>query len=562
MSYTLSGQKPGALDPVQVIPIAGDYDPLPAIQSAMVAPVFEPLGTAPASLVDGSGRDVDADELLSMVTSSLHSQVNVTVNDEIKEIYQQALVHFDQTNPRLIEEAFVVQAAMQQKLPAPSTRVLYSVKSDILPAAKSLLAGGDPNLFFASIAYLYAPATLGFWFQDAAAFDEFKVWFEQQIAAMSGVLPVETITLADRFVQQYTIKGEIADGLVLRKNDADALEEFSFARVLVSLLMQYELDQRKRLAATPGSVTSGVLPFAASELFLPRTVVFANIEAHSRASEKKVDSAWKLINASLAMPVKIVSNRALSKLTALPRSVAKASSQAAYGRAKTAQGRSAAVKFRKQAPTRIDIVSGVVRALKRMKKVAQSQNPLKQVKHSFAKANRRSPDDYNLAGKVVSTVYLPDLHVYLDCSGSISERNYQGSVIELIKLAKKLNVNIYFNSFADTVSQEVLLHTAGKSVQQIWHEFRRIPKVTGGTDFHQVWDYVMAKPARVRRMSLMITDFEYTPPTRNIVHPPNFYYAPVAEMDWDRVTRYAERFSKSMRHIEPALARRIIGVFR
>lgn len=85
---------------------------------------------------------------------------------------------------------------------------------------------------------------------------------------------------------------------------------------------------------------------------------------------------------------------------------------------------------------------------------------------------------------------MPDIHVYIDTSGSISEENYQDAVMMLIRVAKKLNVNLYFNSFSDILSQTTLLKVKDRSPASIWKEFRKVPKVTGGTEFQQVWEYI------------------------------------------------------------------------
>ena len=44
-------------------------------------------------------------------------------------------------------------------------------------------------------------------------------------------------------------------------------------------------------------------------------------------------------------------------------------------------------------------------------------------------------DSPDLKGKQTGIRFRPDIHVYLDCSGSISERNYQDAIKSLIKLA-------------------------------------------------------------------------------------------------------------------------------
>jgi predicted metal-dependent peptidase len=195
-----------------------------------------------------------------------------------------------------------------------------------------------------------------------------------------------------------------------------------------------------------------------------------------------------------------------------------------------------------------------------MKEVSRSQNVLKKTKTTFSKANRRDPLDFNRPGKITSNHYLPDLHIYIDTSGSISEANYQQAVLMLIKLAKKLNVDLYFNSFSHVMSQEVLLRTKDKSVLRIWEEFRTLPKVTGGTDYKQIWNYINISEKRKRRLSLVVTDFEWSPSTQREQHPANLYYAPCSSMNWASIVQSAGYFSKSMRHIEPAIAQRLIGL--
>ena len=560
MAITLNGQKPAIIDPVHTLPINGDYDPVPAIRKALVKPLFKPMrkgGTVSAT--DSTGKAVSKDDVLNLLMSTLGEQVNAASEAEMKSLLQQGLVNYDQTTPLLVNEAFVVQAAHAHRLPHPGPRTLYTAAHDVIPSAKNLIGGHakDDGEFFASLAYTYSPEALGFWFRSAADFDDFNAWVVQQIATLAPVLPGETTNLMSKFTQT-NLKG-LVEGYVLRKDDGDATEEYSFARVIVHLLMQY---QRLNAATWGADPAMGTLPFVMSELFNPRTLVLVNVEAHARSSTRKVDNEWKLINASISSPVKIISNKALSKLTALPRALAKASARAATAQSNraAAAGRSAKIVFRKQEPSKVDIENGVLRVLKSMKEVNRSLNILKKSKTSFAKANRRDPMDYNRPGRITSTHFLPDLHVYVDTSGSISEVHYQEAVLMLIRLAKKLNVDLYFNSFSHVMSQEVVLRTKDKSVAQIWSEFRKVPKVAGGTDFKQIWEYVNASEKRKRRMSLVVTDFGFVAPTQRMQHPRNLYYAPCSSMDWTTIKAYAEGFAQSMRHIEPAIAQRLIGM--
>ncbi|ROR76011.1 hypothetical protein SAMN06295974_3843 [Plantibacter flavus] len=560
MTLTLSGQKPAILSPVHALPINGDYDPIPAIRDSIVKPFFEPLTNGGSvTIVDQQNRRRDEDSILATLMQTVGASVNPQAEAEIMSLLAQGLVNYDQNTSLLVNEMYVVQAAHAHRMPNPGPKTIYTAAHDIIPAARNLLAGNakDDGALLASIAYTYSPEALGFWFQSSADFDDFKVWLAQQTSALSAVLPADTVNLLNRFAQTNLV--ELVEGYVLRANDWDGNEEFSFARVIVHMLMQYQQQNRANWGAQQ---LVGTLPFTISELFLPRTIILVNVEAHGRATPKKVDNEWRLINLSIAQPVKVISNKSLSKLTAAPRAAAKAAAKATAAQSARNQqnARSAKITFKKQPPTTIDILTKLLRVLKHMKEVSRSMNVFKKTRSSFAKANRRDPDDYNRPGKITSTHFLPDLHAFIDTSGSISEANYQQAVFMLIKLAKRLNVDLYFNSFSHVLSQEVVLRTKDKSITRIWQEFRKVPKVTGATEFKQVWDYINASETRKRRLSLMVTDFEWDPPVQRVEHPRNLYYAPCSSMDWDSIVDSATSFAKTMRHIEPAIGQRLIGL--
>lgn len=561
MTITVTNQKPAVLDALHTISCTGDYDPMPAIQKVLVDPLLEPLNpSAPASIVDGSGHDITGD-VLDIVMRCLGETMDPAAEKNAKALLGQTMVSYDQGTPLPVGELFAVQAGQQNKWPAPSARVLYSAQNDVIPAAKGLLAGSaDESAFFASVAYTYHPNTLGFWFQSSAAFDGFKIWLNQQVQTMAGAnaMPADTLRLLNDFAN-LSLKG-LTESLLLRKDDSDGNDEFSFARLVIRMLMTYVDQQRKAASTGAAALDTGIMPFTVGELFCPRSLVLVNVEAHARATAAKATGEWNLINQSLASPVKVVSNAALSKLTSLPRAAARAAAMGARQQPGQPGSRSAQVKFRKAPPTKLDLFKDITRVLRRMGKVNKSQNVYRTTKTTFLKANRRNPDDFNKPGRITSVQYMPDLHVFIDTSGSISEENYQEAVLMLIRIAKKLNVNLYFNSFSHMLSQETLLKVENKSTRQIWQEFRKVPKVTGGTEFKQVWDYINASPVRKRRLSLMITDFEWPPPSRREEHPPNLYYAPCSAMDWKYMVRSAEAYANGMQHIDPSIRQKLLGM--
>lgn len=560
MTITVSQQKPSVLDPVYTDDISKDYDLERTVSEAVTELIQQPLNPQQSVRITENGQDLLPD-LHQLIETCLEDSSATSDQQRFRSLMHQCLIHYDAAPTVPIGELYVSQAAAAHKLPAPSSSVRYTAGTDIIPSAKIALTGQNPEQFFASIGYTYHPQTLGVWFYNADAFTDFQVWADQQLQQIHAATPLDpnVLTLMQQFGKTH-LKG-LTESLLLRKNRSDAFQPGSFPRVLVHLVMSYiQAQHAGTVQSTNGvSIDTGLMPFTAVDLFAPSSIVFANVEAHARSSSARVHKVWDEINKSLAMPVKMVSNQKLSKLTAVHRAVQKASAGPAGSGSQVP--RSGRVVFRKKPPTSIDLLTGLTRILRRMGKVSASQNIYKRRVRSFARASRRDPSGLNSPGVSTRTAYLPDLHVYLDTSGSISEANYQDAILMLIRLAKKMDVNLYFNSFSHVLSQPVLLKTKGKSVGAIYREFTKVPKVTGGTDFEQIWRYIEASPKRKRQLSLMLTDFEWGPRSSYAGHPKNLYYAPVSNTDWGQIRRSAKYYTKSMAHIEPNIARRLIGIY-
>lgn len=567
MVYTLSNHKPVALNPDALIPIAGDYDPLPAVKKVLVDPMYEPLvpGTQ-ASLTDTNGADVDPDDLTQAMLRVMGDVYDPDAEIDVKNLFSQALIHYTGTSPLRTNELFSVQTQERMKLPHPIGTIKYLAQTDVIPAAKQILAtGADDGSFAMSLAYAYAPDVLGYWFLNEDAFHEFKIWMQTQLAPIQPQFNADTNSSLGQF---YNTKLDtIVEGMHIRVDDNDKLEEFSFARIVVHMLTQYSMIQSQAVRNTSvpqAPQAAGTLAFSMSELFLPRHVVLANVELHAQSTAQKIDANWRLIQQALTMKPKIIPNGMISKLTAMPRALAKARAQAANSASNKGAkiGRTASMKFKKHPPTEVDILKDLMRTLKRMGAVNKSQNAVRKDSTTFARANRRRPDDPNVPGRNTTTKYLPDIHIYLDCSGSVSEQNYQATVIMLIQLAKKMGINLYFSSFSTSLSQPTLLKVANKTVPQIWEEFRKIPKVNGGTSYTQIWEFINMSLIRKKRLNLIITDFEWTMHGKRVEHPRNAYYAPLAGMNWSYMHRSAKDFANSMQHIDPSIALKFLGMMK
>lgn len=553
MSVNITNQKPARLEPGYTDAITKDLDLHGIIRQTVVSQISQPqLASAPASF-SLNGNALSEDDLVSLVATACGEVFDANADGLLKEILGLCLINYNAKSAIGANESFLVQSGAAAGLPDPSPTMIYMPGTDVIPTARAFLAGtGTYDQFFASLGWYARPNTLGFYFCNSLAFDNFIQWMGQQMGSYSQMLSLQTNQLCTDF-QTLTLNG-LTESIVLRNTDDDNNEPLSFARFIVGLLMQY------KTVAGPGEF--GVLPFTVSELCHPKTLVFVNVEAHSKASAVRIAEEWDMINTCLQQSnrPKMISNKNLTSLTAAQRHLKSIASQAANAITNLAAqaGRAAVVKFSKDRPHTVDVVRLVKKILDKMECTNKSMNTFKSVKSSFAKPNRRDPDDWNKQGKAVSTRYKPDIHLYIDTSGSISEEDYEDAVKACIALARKLGINMYFNSFSHIMSQTTRLHLAGKSAASVYAEFQRVPKVSGGTDYEQIWNFINMSKKRTRELSIIISDFQWTARNVFIKHPKNLYYLPCSTVNWSTIVRDATEFCTSAAHNDPNIRNHIL----
>lgn len=560
-SINLVGQKPNCINPYAYIaPFTGDCDPLATLDTAITQTIFEPLTPGGNVNLTIDGHNLDSDGVNDLLLRAVGEVLDANAQAAMGAIFEQSLVRWIPSASSPVDEAFITQAAARCKLPDPS-KALYTTQSDVIPTAKDVLAGNaGTDLLLVSLGWTFHPHTVGFWFRTDTEFNSFKMWLRGELTKISS-----NITPADKRMFQQFDKidlGGLTESLILRANDSQALDEYSFARILMWAIGTWTHMQQAKQPGAPE--TCGILPFSIAELALPRTLVLVNVEAHARASMRKINAEWDIIMKSLHNPIKLVTPGQLSKLTALARAQQKASAQAANSltNAQHQHGRSGRVVFRKRPTRPIDIYKSVMRILTRMSKVNQSLNAIRNVGTSFVRANRRQPNDPNKPGKVVSRKYMPDIHIYLDTSGSISEENYEDTIKMLITFAQKMGVDLYFTSFSHVMATPVRLRIKNRSLIQVWKQFAAVPKVSGGTDYEQIYKFVNENPPLKRRLNLVITDFEWWPGSYHIDVPENLYYVPISVPDnwYESLRQSAIDFTHHMKTIDPTTGSRILGM--
>lgn len=563
MNLTLTNQMPAVLDPLFQPSITGVPDLIATAQKLFVDPVLTPTAqTGPAELIESDNnqnRTVPPDEITEHIVNAIGDQQSQLDDLWSRTFYKLGLIYYDETSMMLLKELFTVQALLERKLPLSSTQI-YTIASDVIPAAKGLLANhSTPKDFFASIAMSVRPDILGFACKNAAVFDDFKTFVKGQLPLFMNSMSQNDRDMFTDFDQNCSLTHELTESLILRKDDGDQQHDLSFARVLHRLAMDYAILCKNG----QNNLTESdffVLPFTMGELVNPRNIVFVNVELHARSTSSKIADEWKLIKDSVSDPVTIVKANKLKKLTAMRKTAQKFASAAATAAKQTNQPahRVLRVKFSKTRPTYLDLGRKLKKIMNKMTSTSKTMNTYKLARNTFSKPNRRDPDDFNRQGVMLSTKYRPDIHLYIDTSGSISEQDYESAVKMCIKMARSLDVNLYVNFFSHFMTQCYKLKVKGRSMGQIYHDFQTFPKADGGTDYTQIWRYINRLPKRVNQLSLVITDFEFSAPNTFIPHPKNLYYAPCATVNWQHLTHEAEHFCQTMEHNDPKIRKHLL----
>lgn len=546
----VTNQKPVVLSPIYTDIIGKDFDPIGLLESDIVTQLYTPLVPSQPVSFRANKKTVTPKYVAKRLTDCCRDTIDIAAEAECKSILGQTLLNFDPQTNININELFAVQSGTAANLPEPTNKVIYTPSSDIIPSARRFIAGtGDFDTFFASLAYYARPNTLGFYFVNEISFDDFKAWVSTQMGMLGNVLDPKVNKLMADF--QKLQLSNLTESLRLRANDTDGQEPNSFARLLTYLLMSYT----KQVSVSE----FGVLPFSLDELMCPKSVIFVNVERHAKATAKQISDEWTLIRTSLQDKPKMISNQQLSKLTAAQRNLQRIASSANTAAMQQNQiAKAAIMRFSRKEPTTVDVTRCVKKIAQKMSNVNKSMNVYKTTKISYQRPNRRNPDDPNKPGKMTRTNYKPDLHAYVDTSGSITEADYEDSIKALIAMAKAMNVNIYFNSFSDILSQTTLLRLKDKSKNAIYREFQKVPKVTGGTDFAQIWHFINRSKKRTRELSIIITDFCYSAPKEYIKHPNNLYYIPCSNQDWKYILEWADRFAHTALHNDPNIRKHIL----
>lgn len=490
-----------------------------------------------------SGLDDPSDKVRQQVLDTVMSN---TFSDYPKDIARPS-----------IDKAYVYAATKRAGLPLPSAskkrRVTYTA-DDAIIGAQSFINTGNTDEFVAGIGHAFSPDVLGVIIEDRKAFTAFKA--DLMLYASIHTKSSQVQNMFNQFNSIDLDNQTLTQSLLLRKDHSDTFDADSFATILLSFIHEVAND--------PNNTSVQLAPLSLYELISTKSIVFINALTHSTSNVKEVDREWLLINKSTAHPFNVVNFNKITKLTTAVTNMQKMAAAAANASGpKQSAERRAKVKFLSKRPKTRNITGQVEKIILKMGSVNRSQNITTISRRTPLKVSRRNSMNPNAFGVVQKQIYLPDLHIFLDQSGSITLEDQKNMIIMMISMAKKLNIDFYFSSFSHVLSPEVLIPTKGKSPNQIWNYLMQIPKVGGGTDFRQISDYINADPERQARMNLVITDFGWTHYGSQFRHAKNLWYAPCSMENWAALISMAKGFISSMDAIEPKARTisRCIGLF-
>lgn len=532
----ISNNKPTEIKPIYKMDISGFFD-IRSIVEQIIKPIYEPAVSSHPVRIEKNNAIIDKDTVVSTIISACQQDINHDAELQLKELFTDALEHFENNNA-LFSKCFVNQSTKIAGLPFASPVCIYTPKTDIIPVSKKFIVGKcDYHEFFATLGQYVQSDFLGFYFINECAFDDFKIWLKTETQNLQ--LPIQTKNMLIQFDKVKL--DDLVELLTIRTDDSQNNEPNSFARVITQYLIDYQNQASWK--------EFGVLPFNLGELICPRNIAFINVEKHAYSSSTKIKNEWDNVKNCLQIPLKYIDNQSLLQLSKIAKQMKNWHTKSTFDN-QAAVKQSLRVKFANFAPNKIDLAKNIILIINKMSNVNKSLNPMKISTFSYNKPNRRNPNDYNKPGKNYKTIYKPDIHLYVDTSGSISEADYESAIKICISLAKKLDVNLYFNSFSTYVSSCTKIQVKGKSTKEIWAEFQRIPKVEGGTDFENVWNYINSSKKRQAEFSLMITDFACTIGNHYVKCPQNLYYAPCSNQNWKNITTYARNFIQSALHCD------------
>ena len=201
------------------------FDPISMLKEIAVTPLHTPLVPNHAVKITSNGHTVTDDDIVDVILKCCDTNIDPQAEDIAKELYSQALVSFPKNSTLAMKSLFAIQSGSKANLPEPSPTVVYTPAQDIIPISRKFLAGTcDYDTMFASFAFYANPNTLGFYFANEQAFEDFKTYMSQGVAMLQASLSTSVSQMCGDF-QTLTLKG-LTESIILRNDDTEGNDPF------------------------------------------------------------------------------------------------------------------------------------------------------------------------------------------------------------------------------------------------------------------------------------------------------------------------------------------------
>lgn len=509
--------------------------------------------------------EVDPKQLaVALLDSFMNETIDLELTKQINQILSKTFIHYTPNN-WIIEDQLINESITLTKQPLPGYNdkgqfIQYDANYDVLPTSKELLnacyqyqttkdlkeLATQKNAYFAALGgYMKSKCFdtnyIALTFKDDEAIDDFFQF------VLTSITNVSTNVQQDINKIKKSLKFDktFLHGLFMAQNDIPKAN--GLPRYLLHQLALFERGNPEKLA---------VQALNMKELYVPNNLIIINLEKLTQASDKKINKEFQTLNQLKKKSIFLIDNKQLVTLASVKQAQKIFSQDSSNKERDKAKKLLTSNVFSKKPKSKKDLAKLIAKTIKNKTTNMVTKNTYKTQSRSYMRANRREPFNLNKQGTMTSVRYHPDIHLFVDTSGSITEPMYQSTTLMLIEIAQKLNVDMYITFFSDVLSETSLLKIKNKSAKVVFEQIRALPKVTGGTDFDNVWRYIdcLDKKVKGTRAYYIITDFGYylNKNERFSVNRPAYKdvnYIPVAEHDvneYQYIVKYAKSFVEQM----------------
>lgn len=525
---------------------------------------FQGINGQKVQIIDQSNQqNIDIDTLTTAFQQSMHEEtVDINLANQIKSILNQSLTYHT-PNTWLVEEQMISELLTKQKLPLPgyknSQQIVYNVNTDVAPSAKQLFNQLQGSQAYDKELEMYHASLGGYFKSSNFNTDYLVVTFQNDQAYQNFLNQINTLKPTQTIKELNDLQHSLNKNIhfndqfyqVLFLSKKNPTDPNSMMRYMQHQLGIFTQTNQKECFITPLNV---------KQMYAPFNILFLSLEKMCNTSISDIEKSFAKINEIKQNNIYLINNQTLLTMDQVENAQRKD-----YSKNNT-NTNDKAVKLKlsntipKKPITQKNLARMISKTFEKLTTKNISKNTYKTRQSTFMRPNRRNPDDINKAGTQTNIQYRPDIHLFIDTSGSVSEENYKSTVIMLIQVAKKLNVDLYINFFSTSLTQTTLLKVKNRNIKDIYQQFQQLPKVTGGTDYQNVWNFIdkIDKKLKTPRVYFIITDFEYSlrKSTRFTSKTPSYekvFYIPLAipntsyaQDHWDLMMYYAKQFMNEM----------------